>query len=58
MVGGRLRRRRDLRPVLIHLAGWALVAVILGWLLMAGGVLTVRVALLVAVPHAPVTSTV
>jgi len=36
MVGGRLRRRRDLRPVLIHLAGWALVAVILGWLLMAG----------------------
>jgi hypothetical protein len=36
MVGGRLRRRRDLRPALIHLAGWALVAVILGWLLVAG----------------------
>jgi hypothetical protein len=36
MVGGRLRRRRDLRPALVHLAGWTLVALLLGWLLAAG----------------------
>jgi hypothetical protein len=36
MVGGRLRRRRDLRPALIHLAGWAVAALILAWLLLAG----------------------
>jgi hypothetical protein len=36
MVGGRLRRRRDLRPFFLHLAGWVVVSMILGWLLLAG----------------------
>lgn len=37
MVGGGVRRRRrELGPLLVHLAGWTLVVALLGWLLLAG----------------------
>jgi hypothetical protein len=36
MVGGRIRRRRDLRPAILQFAGWAAFALVLGWLVLAG----------------------
>ncbi|HYM49156.1 MAG TPA: hypothetical protein VET65_01160 [Candidatus Limnocylindrales bacterium] len=35
MGGSVRRRRRDLRPLLIHAAGWVLGVLLLGWLLLA-----------------------